>query len=51
MKGFKERQKIKTDIPLLDDLILEGTPRDSFIVLLGEGGTGKSAILAYLCCT
>lgn len=49
MKGFKERQKIKTDIPLLDDLILEGTPRDSFIVLLGEGGTGKSAILAELC--
>ena len=49
MKGFKERQNIKTDIPLLDDLIIGGTPRDSFIVLLGEGGTGKSAIVGELC--
>ncbi|KYC52383.1 MAG: hypothetical protein AMQ22_00841 [Candidatus Methanofastidiosum methylothiophilum] len=49
MKGFKERQNIKTDIELLDDLIIDGLPRDSFIVLLGEGGTGKSAILAELC--
>lgn len=49
MKGFKERQNIKTDIQLLDDLIIDGLPRDSFIVLLGEGGTGKSAILGELC--
>ncbi|KYC45488.1 MAG: hypothetical protein APG12_01040 [Candidatus Methanofastidiosum methylothiophilum] len=49
MKGFKERQNIKTDIQLLDDLIIRGIPRDSFIVLLGEGGTGKSAILGELC--
>jgi len=49
MKGFKERQNIKTDIELLDDLIIDGIPRDSFIVLLGEGGTGKSAILGELC--
>jgi KaiC/GvpD/RAD55 family RecA-like ATPase len=49
MKGFKERQNIKTDIQLLDDLIIDGLPRDSFMVLLGEGGTGKSAILGELC--
>ena len=49
MKAFKERQNIKTDIKLLDELIIGGIPRDSFIMLLGEGGTGKSAILGELC--
>lgn len=49
MKGFKKRQNIKTDIRLLDELIITGIPRDSFIVLLGEGGTGKSAIVGELC--
>ena len=49
MKGFKKRQNIKTGIQLLDDLVIDGIPRDSFIVLLGEGGTGKSAILGELC--
>lgn len=39
---------LKTGIGLLDTLLPEGMPRDNFIGLFGEGGTGKSVILYEL---
>ncbi len=36
---------VKTGIKTLDTLLPNGIPRDNFIGLFGEGGTGKSVIL------
>ncbi|MEA1993232.1 MAG: RAD55 family ATPase [Euryarchaeota archaeon] len=38
-------KNVKTGIELLDSLLPEGMPKDNFIGLFGEGGTGKSVIL------
>jgi len=37
---------ITLGIPMIDSLLPDGLPRDSFILLFGEGGTGKSVALA-----
>lgn len=35
-------------VPMMDELTPEGFPRNSFILLIGEGGTGKSVTLLQL---
>ncbi|MGC8936327.1 MAG: RAD55 family ATPase [Candidatus Methanomethylicaceae archaeon] len=37
---------ITLGIPMIDSLLPDGLPRSSFILLFGEGGTGKSVALA-----
>ncbi|MCX8182115.1 MAG: RAD55 family ATPase [Candidatus Methanomethyliaceae archaeon] len=37
---------ITLGIPMIDSLLPDGMPRNSFILLFGEGGTGKSVALA-----
>jgi len=41
-------EKVKTGNKYLDTLIPEGIPRNSFVLLNGEPGTGKGAFLAEL---
>ena len=41
-------ENIKTGIEILDKLLPHSVPRDNFIGLFGEGGTGKSVILYEL---
>jgi KaiC/GvpD/RAD55 family RecA-like ATPase len=41
-------ETVKTGVAVLDTLLPDGIPRDNFIGLFGEGGTGKSVILYEL---
>lgn len=38
--------KQRTGIGALDAVLKEGMPRSSFVVISGEGGTGKSVLLS-----
>jgi len=46
--GVKRLIRVKTGIKPLDILIPKGVPLNSFIVISGEGGTGKSVMLQEL---
>ncbi|MDI6642614.1 MAG: RAD55 family ATPase [Candidatus Hodarchaeaceae archaeon] len=41
-------ETVKTGISALDAVLKEGMPRSSFVVISGEGGTGKSVLLSEL---
>jgi len=41
-----EMSYVRFGVPIIDELLPEGFPRNSFILLFGEGGTGKSVALS-----
>lgn len=46
MRG--EENLMKIGIPVIDTLIPVGIPRNSFIMIIGESGTGKTALMLHL---
>ncbi|MFQ5892250.1 MAG: ATPase domain-containing protein, partial [Candidatus Methanofastidiosia archaeon] len=45
---YLKKDKVKTGVKVFDVALPFGIPRDSFVLISGEGGTGKSIILQEL---
>ncbi|MEM0265372.1 MAG: ATPase domain-containing protein, partial [Candidatus Methanomethylicia archaeon] len=41
-------ERFKTGIAALDEVLPNGIPRNNMILILGEGGTGKSVFMVQL---
>ncbi|MCS7386141.1 MAG: RAD55 family ATPase [archaeon GB-1867-005] len=48
MKGRVTVAKVKTGIPVLDTALPRGIPRNNMVMIVGEGGTGKSVFILQL---
>ncbi|MCX8168829.1 MAG: RAD55 family ATPase [Candidatus Methanomethylicia archaeon] len=45
---FKYVESFKTGIQVLDEILPNGIPRNNMVLILGEGGTGKSVLITHL---
>lgn len=44
-------ERFKTGLAILDEVLPNGIPRNNMIMILGEGGTGKSVFMLQLMCS